>query len=94
MSHALVAFSTSAISPGAAPINVATDWYTASERARDRIGSRVPADACFQLEVFDHRVDDHTRWERGARVVEMHHVAAPGRVGPDSCDVDQQALST
>ncbi len=58
---------------------------------RDRIGGRVPADACFQLEVFDHRVDDHARWERSARVVEMHHVAAPGRVGPDSCDVDQQA---
>ena len=66
---------------------------------RHRIGSGVPADACFQLEMFDDRVDDDTRWERGARVVEVYHVATSGRVGPDApnvdrCGVDQRAWTT
>jgi hypothetical protein len=36
-------------------------------------------------------VDDDARRKCRARVVEVHHVAASGRVGPDPVDVDQLA---
>jgi hypothetical protein len=36
-------------------------------------------------------VDDDARRKCRPRVVEVHHVAASGRVGPDPADVDQLA---
>ena len=50
---------------------------------RDRVGGGVPADARLELQVLDDGVDDDARRKRRARVVEVHDVAASGRVGPD-----------
>ena len=58
---------------------------------RDCVGGCVPPDARLELEMLDDGVDDDARRKRRARVVEVHDVAASGRVGPDPVDVDQLA---
>jgi hypothetical protein len=49
----------------------------------------VAADAALELEVRDDRVDDGSRHERRARVVEVHALLAAGRVAAQRVDVDR-----
>ena len=89
MSHARVAFSTSAISSALRAEERRDRVVDRGRPLRDRVAGGVPADARFELEVLDDGVDDDARRQRRAGVVEVDDVAAARRVGAGALDVDR-----
>jgi hypothetical protein len=61
---------------------------------RRRLGRLVSADPLLQAEVADHRVGDGGGREGGARVVEVHHVFAAGRLPAGPGNVDHVACAS
>ena len=71
-----------------APISSASASYGALQRRGGLGGGLVAAGARLALEVADHRVEHRLGEQRGAGVVEVQHLLAPGREGPRPVDVD------